>query len=378
MTSTAKPRSLYLHVPFCKNICFYCDFTHTIYENNLVDDWLTALETELALKKCSKDLDTIYIGGGTPSCLSLNQLDKLLTLLDRYTSRVKEYTLEVNPETIDIDKVKVIKKHGINRISMGFQTDNKELLKNINRHHTYEDVKNSVQLFKDHGIDNISLDILYSLPGQTMNMLKQTVEKAIALDAFHLSLYSLQIEENTVFGKQGVKPLDEETETDMYEWICKELPKHGYSQYEISNFSKPGFASLHNLAYWNYQDFYGISTGASGKEDNVRYDNTKNIIEYLKNPMAQERTVLSTLDQEYEMIMMGLRLKQGLKKSHFYRTFGVQIEGVFGKKINKCQDMGLLIIDDEYLACTKKGYEILNSVLVELMPEELLANELTI
>ena len=193
-------KHLYIHVPFCNSICFYCDFCHRVYDSDLVDKWLNKLEKEIN-DNCKDQYETIYIGGGTPSCLSINQLDRLLSLIKPYSNDVIEYTIEINPESLDIDKINLLNKYHINRVSMGVQSSDNEILKNIGRRHTFEDVKKAINLLKENGINNISVDLMYSLPNQTIDILNTTIDDILSLNVPHISLYSLTIEENSVFGK---------------------------------------------------------------------------------------------------------------------------------------------------------------------------------
>lgn len=367
MIQRSKPEALYLHVPFCTSICYYCDFTHGIYQSQKADVWLQAIKTEIEKKDINPDLKTIYIGGGTPSALNPAQLDTLLSLLDSYASNVQEYTIEVNPESLTDEKAEIFIRHHINRVSMGFQTSDPMLLKECGRYHTYEDVCHAVTILKYHGITNISLDLMYSLPHQTMASFKKSIDDAIALKPTHLSLYSLTIEENTVFGKRGYQPLDEDTEADMYEYMVSYLPQKGYKQYEVSNFALPGYESKHNQAYWEYRDFYGIGRGASGKEGDIRYDNVRNMNAYLKNPLSRDVIPLTKKDQMFEMLMMGMRLKRGMSLKRFKECFGTSFMDVYGDKAESLKKQGLITWDQDYIRCSDSGYEIMNSVLEEFL-----------
>ena len=367
MPERKKAEALYVHVPFCDHICSYCDFAHVIYQKDTVKKWLNALRKEMEEVPISSSLKTIYLGGGTPSCLSAAELEQLLALLDPYRQDVTEYTIEVNPETLSEEKAAEMVHHGINRVSMGLQTSDDAMLKKLGRHHTFADVQKAVGILKEAGIDNISLDLMYSLPGQTMADLRRSVQDALALGPKHLSLYSLTIEENTVFGKTGVSSLDEDTEADMYEWICAYLPLQGYEQYEISNFARPGYESQHNLTYWHYDDFIGLGCGASGKENHCRYDHTKNVHAYISDPLHRDWIPLEKEDEQFEMVMMNLRLKQGMRLSSYAEKFQEDYQVRFGKKTAELEKKGLLEEKDGYLKATARGYEILNSVLVELM-----------
>lgn len=366
MTITVnKPQHLYVHVPFCAHICGYCDFAHVVYRNETVEQWLKAIEKEIQAKEINTDLSSIYVGGGTPTSLSASQLDRFLSLLDPYAEKVQEYTVEINPETLDEEKCLVLGKHGINRASVGFETSDEKLLKLMGRSHTLSDMQQCMFLLRKYGIQNVSLDIMYSLPFQTMESLQKSVKDAICLQPSHLSLYSLTVEENTVFARKGYTSLDEDNEADMYEWICSFLPENGYRQYEVSNFARDGYESRHNCAYWNYRDFYGIGCGASGKENHCRYDHTKNVRTYISDPLKTETTRLNQKDEMFEMWMMSIRLKKGMDLKLFEDTFHVSFLDVYRETTEKMIAEGYLAVCNGYLYCTDKGYEIMNSVLVE-------------
>lgn len=362
-------RFLYLHVPFCASICYYCDFKRQMYRSDTADQWLDALEEELKHTKINTSLDTIYIGGGTPSCLSENQLDKLLTLLDPYKNEILEYTVELNPETVSEDKLNILCRHGVNRVSIGLQSGDEALLKKLNRHHTFDDVERLVHQIQACGISNISLDLMYSLPDQTMEILKQSTDQALSLHPSHLSLYSLTIEENSVFGKQGIEHLDEDTEADMYEWLCAYLQQHGYHHYEISNFALDGRASIHNTRVWEYEDFYGIGYGAWGKDETGRYEHATTLNQYLKDPLKKIYTPLTINEQMFETVMMGLRLRAGIDCRIFQKRFGKDLTAVYPASIQELIKQGLLECSEDHLFCTNKGFELLNSVLVRIMEE---------
>ncbi|MCR5229072.1 MAG: radical SAM family heme chaperone HemW [Solobacterium sp.] len=362
------PQYLYLHVPFCRTICAYCDFCHTVYSQKASRLWLEALQREFGGRSVRRNLKTIYIGGGTPVCLPSAQLEQLLSLLDPYAGELTEYTVEINPEVMTEEKVKILAAHGVSRASIGYQTDDLNLLKLMNRHHSADDIEECMHMLRRNGISNISLDLMYSLPSQTMESLQGAVRRAVMMEPDHLSLYSLQIEENTLFAKKGYQPLDEDTEADMYEWICSTLPKYGFEQYEISNFARKSKQSVHNTAYWHYEDFYGFSCGASGKEGNRRYDKPKNLKEYCDNPLKEYTVHLEQSDMMFEMIMMNLRLREGLEPQRFLDRFGVPLADVYGSRISSLIDRGLLEFSGS-LKCTEYGSRILNSVLEEFLPD---------
>lgn len=354
-------KHLYIHVPFCNSICFYCDFCHRLYSSQLVDKWLNQIEKEIN-NKCLDQYKTIYIGGGTPSSLSVNQLDRLLSLIDPFSKEVIEYTIEVNPESLDINKINVFKKHHINRISMGVQSSNDNLLKDLNRKHSFNDVVDKVNLLKENGLSNISIDLMYSLPNQNMDILAKTLDDFISLDIPHVSLYSLTIEENTVFGKRNVKSLDEDIEADMYEYICEKLKSNNYIHYEVSNFSKEGYESKHNLGYWNYDDFLGISLGSSSKIGNVRYTVTTNFDKYFDDYNSYDEYLkLTNEDLKFENIMMSLRTIYGLNIDDFNSKYNCNLINEYPKGIN---NPNIKIIDNK-LICTDLA--LLNNVLLDFM-----------
>lgn len=361
-----KPEALYIHVPFCHSICYYCDFCHVVYSPKIAHDWLLSLQKELNHVGINPRIKTIYVGGGTPTALHDEELDQLLSLFDSYRE-VEEYTVEVNPEGFHETKAQILYAHGVNRLSIGYQTSSKDLLTRIGRHHTYEDVKETMRLCKKYGISNISLDIMYGLPNQSLQDVKQAIDDALALEPMHLSLYSLTIEENTVFGRQGIQPMDEDLEADMYDFICAYLPTQGFHQYEISNFALLGKESKHNLAYWNYEDFYGISCGASGKENHIRYDKPQSVKAYCENPYERTEIPLSNEDEMFEMVMMGLRKVEGISLEMFNERYGISLLTYYATSIEEEVKRGNLEVVDGYLRCTKKGFPILNSILVSFL-----------
>lgn len=359
----------YIHVPFCKSICYYCDFCHVVYQKAMVEKWLDALRKELEWKNIRIPQKTVYIGGGTPTSLNAEEMKRLLAMIDPVSRHAEEYTMEVNPETLTDEKCEVMADHGINRASVGVQTSDDRLLKYIGRHHTWKDVCQCIVMLKQHGIRNISVDLMYGLPGQSLDDLKKGVQDILTLDIQHVSVYSLQIEENTVFERRGIQPCDEDLEADMYDYLKKILPANGYMQYEVSNFAKEGCASQHNLAYWHYKDFYGISCGASGKEGYMRYDNIRNVAQYCRDPEQRELIPLTKEDALFEKVMMGLRLKRGMSLKEYEQAFSESYFRRFGRQTESLIRSDLLEIEGDYVRCTDRGLDILNTVLTELMDE---------
>lgn len=367
MTNTEPCTHLYIHVPFCAHICSYCDFVHIMYHKETVEQWLSAIRKEMEHACIPDTLETIYIGGGTPTALEAEQLDDLLSLIDPYAKHVQEYTIEINPETLDATKAAVLRKHGIDRASIGFQSSDHNLLSLMGRNHTMETMHTCMHLLRRVGITNISLDLMYSLPGQSMAQLQQSLFDALSLKPTHMSLYSLTIEDNTVFKKKGYEHLDEDSEADMYEWIVETLHAKDYHQYEVSNFALDGYWSRHNIGYWQYDDFIGIGAGASGKENGNRYDHVRSVQAYIKDPCNRQLIQLSIEDQMFESLMMGIRMKEGMDLAVFEKRFGETFEQHYETVLAGMLEQGYMEIVDGRLRASEKGYEIMNSLLVEFL-----------
>ena len=359
-----KPISAYVHIPFCTQICYYCDFSKVFIKNQPVDSYLEHLIEEYDSYDIKK-LRTLYIGGGTPTALSATQLafllEKLTDKLD--LSYLEELTIEANPGDLDQEKIAVLKDSPVNRVSLGVQTFNDRMLKQIGRSHTEKDIYENIANLKKAGFDNISIDLIYALPKQTMEDVKINVAKAIALDIPHMSLYSLILENHTVFMnrmRRGKLPLPkEDLEAEMFEYIIAELEKAGFEHYEISNFSKPGFESRHNLMYWDNAEYYGIGAGASGYVNGVRYKNHGPIRHYLEaveagNARVQEE-VLTLKEKMEEEMFLGLRKKSGVSKKRFEEKFDLSFEDQYGAVVAELTEQDLLVPDRDIVRMTKKG-----------------------
>ena len=359
-----KPTSAYVHIPFCTQICYYCDFSKVFIKNQPVDSYLDHLLQEFHSYDIQK-LRTLYIGGGTPTALSASQLEVLLEGLTKNLdlSMLKELTIEANPGDLDADKIAVLKNSAVNRVSLGVQTFDDKMLKKIGRSHTEKDIYENIDRLKLAGFDNISIDLIYALPGQTMDQVKDNVAKAIALDIPHMSLYSLILENHTVFMnrmRRGKLPLPkEELEAEMFEYIIAELERAGFEHYEISNFSKQGFESRHNLMYWDNAEYYGIGAGASGYVDGIRYKNHGPIRHYLKaieegNARINEEH-LSPREQMEEEMFLGLRKKSGVSMARFEEKFGRSFQELYGDIVKDLIQQGLMQLDGDHVRMTKRG-----------------------
>ena len=359
-----KPTSAYVHIPFCTQICYYCDFSKVFIKNQPVDSYLEHLLQEFHSYDIQK-LRTLYIGGGTPTALSASQLEVLLEGLTKNLdlSMLEELTIEANPGDLDADKIAVLQNSAVNRVSLGVQTFDDKMLKKIGRSHTEKDIYENIDRLKLAGFDNISIDLIYALPGQTMDQVKDNVAKAIALDIPHMSLYSLILENHTVFMnrmRRGKLPLPkEEVEAEMFEYIIAELEKAGFEHYEISNFSKTGFESRHNLMYWDNAEYYGIGAGASGYVDGVRYKNHGPIRHYLKAVEEGSARIneehLSLREQMEEEMFLGLRKKSGVSMARFEEKFERSFQELYGDIVKDLIRQGLMQLDGDRVRVTKRG-----------------------
>ncbi|HEN8930708.1 TPA: oxygen-independent coproporphyrinogen III oxidase [Streptococcus agalactiae] len=359
-----KPTSAYVHIPFCTQICYYCDFSKVFIKNQPVDAYLQALIREFRSYDIT-ELRTLYIGGGTPTSISAVQLDYLLTELSRdlNLNTLEEFTIEANPGDLTVDKIEVLQKSAVNRVSLGVQTFNDKHLKRIGRSHNEAQIYSTIDALKTAGFQNISIDLIYALPGQTMDDVRSNVAKALSLNIPHLSLYSLILEHHTVFMnkmRRGKLHLPtEDLEAEMFEYIISEMERNGFEHYEISNFTKPGFESRHNLMYWDNVEYYGVGAGASGYLDGIRYRNRGPIQHYLKggsegNARLSEE-VLSKNEMMEEELFLGLRKKEGVSIGKFDQKFGTSFEKRYGQIVQELQSDGLLKENNGFIQMTKKG-----------------------
>ncbi|MDF2558526.1 MAG: coproporphyrinogen oxidase [Bacillales bacterium] len=365
-------RSVYIHIPFCTNICHYCDFNKFFIKNQPVDQYLDALEVEMKLYGRIQ-AKTLFIGGGTPSALSETQLEKLMSIIHENIEidEEAEFAVEANPGDLTKEKLRILKRGGVNRLSLGVQTFDDELLEKIGRSHRSIDVFETIEAAKKAGFTNISIDLIYGLPDQTQDQVKKDVETAAKLDLQHISAYSLIIEPKTVFYQlhdRGKLELPtEDTEAEMYEWIMDELPKFGFEQYEISNYAKQGFESRHNLTYWNNEEYFGFGAGAHGYLHGKRYSNFTVLKKYIQNlkignrPLLTE-TELSKQEKMEEEMFLGLRKNHGVSMNLFEEKYIIMLRNVFPTVIDDLLKKELIIIENEFLRLTRKGRMLGNDV----------------
>ena len=350
------PKALYIHIPFCTRRCHYCDFNTYVLADQPVDAYLDALEREMERTVGAlppKRIDTVFVGGGTPTVLSPEQMARFLGAVRRWfpVAPDAEFTVEANPGTTGPELLAAMREGGVNRISFGVQTFDDALLERLGRIHGAEDACRSIGLARDAGFSNISIDLMFGLPGQTMDALADSVRRAVELDLPHYSLYGLKIEENTLFHvlyERGELPLPaEEEELRMYLFIMEKLEAAGRRQYEISNFALPGFESRHNMAYWRNEPYYGIGAGAHGYARGVRHVNIKGVTPYIEAarerlPRLSEEPVAEEEAME-DFMMVGLRMRDGVRDADFAAQFGGRsIDEVFGGVIGRLLEAGLV------------------------------------
>ncbi|MGO3732967.1 MAG: radical SAM family heme chaperone HemW [Vagococcus sp.] len=368
--------SAYIHIPFCEHICFYCDFNKVFIEGQPVDEYIDALIKEIRLTKKkypSNQTETIYIGGGTPTSLSANQLDRLLEGIRKELpfNDGDEFTVEANPGDLTLDKLNVLKNYGVNRLSMGVQSFDDRLLKKIGRKHSAQDVFDTMSIVEQADFQNVSIDLIFALPNQTMESFEDTLDKALALDLPHYSLYSLILENKTMFynwARQGRLHLPGiDTEGDMFERAIERMTKAGKKQYEVSNFAEPGKESKHNIVYWNNDHYYGLGAGASGYLGDKRYKNHGPIQHYLEPlrhddlPTIQIENLTKENQMEEEMFL-GLRKIEGVSVSHFESKFNHSFQSVYGDIVAQLVHDGLVKQTNDRVALTEQGLILGNDV----------------
>ena len=361
-----KVNSLYIHIPFCNSICDYCDFTKLQYFRNFASKYLEELKKELQEVVKNKEIKTIYVGGGTPTSLEDDLFLKLLEMIKPYSVEVKEYTFECNPESLSLNKIKMMKKFGVNRVSIGVESTDDKVLRSISRRHTFNDVKEAVNNLKENDIDNINLDLILGLPNVSEKMLEKDIYNILSLDVQHISCYSLTVHEHTKFYLDGVNPPTEDFSYKAYKKINDILEKNNFSHYEVSNWAKESKESLHNLTYWKNEQYYGIGLGASGYIDNIRYKNTTNLNKYLNGQLDREEEIVTLKDLEEYQIMLNLRTRYGLDFSKFSSLFNKDLYACKKEIIDSYIKRGHLIIKDNHLISTFEGMMILDKIAVDL------------
>ena len=374
-----KEIGIYIHIPFCIKKCEYCDFVSYCNKKEYVPQYINALKKEIK-NNINKEykITTIYIGGGTPSSIEENYIADIIETikLNMNDEDLKDFenievTIEVNPGTVNKEKLQVYKKIGINRLSIGLQETHNELLKSIGRIHTYEEFIKTYKLARKIGFNNINVDLMIALPNQTIQDIKENLEKITKLNPEHISVYSLILEEGTPFynkyNENKIKLPDEELERNMYWYVKNTLENNGYMHYEISNFSKKGFESKHNMNCWNQEEYLGFGLAAHSYNNRIRYSNTNSIEEYIKgsNKIIHEEQTLEDMQKEY--MLLGLRKIEGINIQKFKNKFAQNPIFIFKEQLNKLVDEELIIVDGNEIKLTNKGLDLANIVWEEFV-----------
>lgn len=381
MVLKMKKLGIYIHIPFCKQKCFYCDFVSYANQDKYFQKYVQALNKEINnfIDNNEFEVQTIYIGGGTPSLIDAKYIEEILHIFEKRNllKEVKEVTIEVNPGTVTEEKLRNYKNSGVNRLSIGLQSTEDKILKQIGRIHCYDDFLNTYKIAREVGFKNINVDLMIGLPNQKIIDVKNSLEKIIKLEPEppnHISVYSLIVEENTPIEKMlesGELELpDEELERNMYWYVKNFLELNGYKHYEISNFAKIGNESKHNLDCWNQKEYVGFGVAAHSYIDDVRYGNIGNVEEYIKNCENGEFGKNKVIDEvendifskEKEFMLIGLRKIEGVLIQDFKNKFGENPIFVFKDELKKLVDENLLIVDFDRIKLTNKGLDLANIV----------------
>ena len=356
--------SIYIHIPFCNSICTYCDFCKIFYNKKYINDYLNNLEQEIKVRYKSEIVNTIFIGGGTPSSLDDEELIRLMNIIEIFKLNDNyEFTVECNIESITENKLKIMKKYGVNRISIGVESFDNSIIKLLGRNHTKKDVYNKMGIVKRY-FSNINIDLIYAAYDD-INILKSDIDCFLKLDIPHISTYSLIIEDNTMLKINGMKNIDEDIDYEMYKYIDDALEKNDYIHYEISNYAKNGYQSKHNLVYWNNEEYYGFGLSSTSYINNERITNTKNLRKYL-NGEYLDTSVYEDKDIRMENeIMLGLRKLDGIDLDRFKEKFNVSLEDIYN--IDNLVRNGYLIRDNNCIKIDKKYMYISNEIIVRIL-----------
>ncbi|MDR2904092.1 MAG: radical SAM family heme chaperone HemW [Clostridiales bacterium] len=372
-----KKLSVYIHIPFCKEKCAYCDFLSFAQRDAFFGRYIDALLNEITANADlfrDQTVGTIFIGGGTPSVIPSIYIERIISrVFDLFSvSEDAEITIEANPESVSIEKLSDYKKAGVNRVSFGVQSFDDRILKKIGRLHSAERAEKALRDARAAGFSNISLDLMFGLPGQTRDDLKKTLEIATALNPEHLSCYGLILEEGTklfqLYEQQVFEPASEAEEVEQYNFAKRFLAKNGYTQYEISNFAKPGFASKHNLGYWSDVPYIGFGLGAHSYIGRQRFHRTENFEDYLESDFSRKDIENLTLTDRYaEYMFLGLRKTVGVKASDFQAAFGVSVFDIYEEVIEKHSNDGMLLFENGFFRLTEKGILLSNRVFADFL-----------
>ncbi len=362
-------KSCYIHIPFCDTICSYCDFCKVYKYDKWIDLYLDNLEKEIKNNPIEFPLETIYIGGGTPSCLSLNQLERLLKTIDNLPKNNKiEYTIEGNFESTTKEKLLLYKKYGINRLSFGLETINTKLLNKINRKVKKEEIREVIEAAKKIGLTNINIDIIYGIPNETVEDVEKDLDFTLSLNPTHISAYSLIFEEHTMFTINKEKPIDEELELEMVKRINSRLKEANYDHYEISNYAKENYQSIHNKTYWKNEEYYAYGLGASSYKDDKREKNSRSISKYLKGIITKETEELTNKDKLNYEIILNLRTKEGISLKKIKDKYNIEFKEKYN--IQNLITNHFLEEEKDNIFIPEEKWYISNEIIVKILEGE--------
>lgn len=373
------PLELYVHIPFCVRKCQYCDFLSGPSDEETKDRYIEALLKEIRAAEHTEDYEivSVFIGGGTPSALKAEAIASIMRTLQEqfFFCEDAEVTIEANPGTVDLEKLTIYRNVGINRLSLGLQSTDAEELKLLGRIHSYEEFLKSYEWARKAGFSNINIDLMFAIPGQTGEAWRQHLYQVAELNPEHISAYSLIIEEGTPFAEQNLDLPDEDTEYQMYEDTAEILERYGYRQYEISNYAKQGYMCRHNAGYWQRREYLGFGLGASSLYGGMRFSNTHQMQEYLKesrNPdqIRQDVTVLSRNERIEEFMFLGLRMTEGISEKKFEENFDVRLMDVYGDILQKYEETGFMEHIETKWRLTRKGIHVSNHILADFLLDE--------
>ena len=355
---------IYIHIPFCSHICSYCDFPKVLYDKKYINNYLDNLEKEINKRYKHELVKTIYIGGGTPTSLDYNELERLLKITTIFNKdSTIEFTIESNIESLNNKKIDLLKQYGINRISLGVQSFNDNNLYDMGRKHTGIDAITLINKLKK-DFDNISIDLIYGI-NNNIDIVKEDIDTFLSLNIPHISCYSLIIEDNTIYGINKREYINDSIEYKMYNYIKDTLKKNGYIHYEVSNYSKPGYQSLHNTNYWNNGKYYGFGLGAVSYINNHRITNTKNLSKYLKGDYIKEDIYENKKIRISNSLILGLRKTNGINIEKFNKDYKVNILNLYNIK-DLIKD-NKLIIEDNRLYINPKYFYLSNDILINFI-----------
>lgn len=359
-------KGAYIHIPFCKTICSYCDFCKVFYNEKWVQKYLQCLEAEMKDIYMGEEIDTLYIGGGTPSSLKPKYLQQLFEILKNLNvSNVQEFTFECNLNDINKELLEILNKNGVNRLSIGIESFHAQKLKFMGRNHTMKEAQEKIALCREMGFLNINIDFIYGFSFENVKMAIKDLKSILKLKPEHISTYSLMIEDNTLLKINNYERASEDMDAEMYKAICKLLRKKHYHHYEISNFAKKGYESIHNLRYWQNKEYYGFGLSASGYIDKIRYTNTKSLTKYLKNDYGDEKEILTQKDIMDNHLMLGFRLTKGININEFNKIYQVSMEEQYPiKPLIKNRD---LIVKKGNIFINPDKLYVMNEILIKMI-----------